>query len=496
MKTKLKYLFLFFLITVRIAGQQIQLKLVKGNAQLYGNRLFVFGLKSDEKKAVFCIYQSDKNLRISDSLTIEMAGATKESYLQISSDTLHGYLNVYLQKQEKKLVNILRFDKNFKLMANIDDVDIARLNSIGDFQSELFYSKNEVYTIQTQSDSADQQFYLNKYSLKSEIKNFEYLFTWQFPFERKNIHSAHIFYVNKKSVFLYVNIIRGQKAGQWILNIDRNSGKLIKGTKLNSSGESNTYEFGSFAVDTVNRSMLFAGQKFLATQLKQAENKLQIANAANALLYLLELDSLGEVNEKYEFKIPIADPKTNSKKTINNYVFRVNEVVKNTNNKISIKADIFKNSDNSWCYWYTNSTIFNISQSEDGFVFEKNAIASNPLIERFYLTTDKLDMNGKLSVDSVKQFEKLFYKSLTFPVKQVFKADANGNDLWILAKSNSKNNSVTFSSLSPVKNIYQLSLLEELTKEKNPAFFNLRNDLFVISRQMDDTTYELRAYTW
>jgi hypothetical protein len=78
----------------------------------------------------------------------------------------------------------------------------------------------------------------------------------------------------------------------------------------------------------------------------------------------------------------------------------------------------------------------------------------------------------------------------------VFKADANGNDLWILAKSNSKNNSVTFSSLSPVKNIYQLSLLEELTKEKNPAFFNLRNDLFVISRQMDDTTYELRAYTW
>jgi hypothetical protein len=496
LKIKEKYLCLLFLITIHISGQTLQLKLEKGNTQLYGGRLYVFGLKSDEKKAVFCLYQFDKNIKLKDSIQIEMKGVAKDAYLQISSDTVHGYLNIYLQKQAKKLVNILRFDKNFKLIANIDDVDIARLNSIGDFQSELFYFKNEVYTIKTQSDSADQQFYLNKYSLKSETQNFEYLFTWQFPFERKNIYSAHIFYANKKSVFLYVNIIRGQKAGQWILNIDRNSGKLIKGTKLNSSGELNTYEFGSFAVDTVNRSLLFAGQKFLSTQLKQAENKLQIANAANALLYLLELDSLGEVNEKYEFKIPIADPKTNSKKTINNYVFRVNEVVKNTNSKISIKADIFKNSDNSWCYWYTNSTIFNISKSEDGFVFEKNAIASNPLIERFYLTTDKLDMNGKLSVDSIKQFEKLFYKSLTFPVKQVFKADANGNALWILAKSNSKKNSVTFSSLGPLKNIYQLNLLEELTKEKNPAYFNLRNDLFVISRQMDETTYELRAYPW
>jgi hypothetical protein len=69
---------------------------------------------------------------------------------------------------------------------------------------------------------------------------------------------------------------------------------------------------------------------------------------------------------------------------------------------------------------------------DEKLVLEKNAVTINPLIEKFYVTPDKLDMNGKLQIDTLNQFEKLFYKQLNFPVKQDFKIGSDNNSIWVL----------------------------------------------------------------
>ncbi len=484
------------LLSSCLTAQVKQFNFEKGNTQKFNGQLYVYGLLGTQKKAVFCIYQLNSQLQVTDSVLIPAGKSSAANFLQITSDTLHNYLNIYLQEKEKKLVTVHRFDRNFKLIASIENIDIARLNSISDFENEVFYFRNEVYTVKSQKDSSGMQFYLNKYTLKSETKNFEYAFTWQFPFERKHINSAHIFYASRQSVLLYVNICNGQKSGQWILNVNAITGKLTKGTKLNDKGELNTYAFGNFLMDTINRSLLLTGQKFTEAQFQQSEKKLSITNAPHALVYLIEIDSLSEVINKQDFKIPTTEPKTTSKKIVNNYIIRINSLLKDRTGKISFGADILKNSDNSLCYRYTNTSMYYIVQGEETLVIEKSTIASNPLVEKFYFSTDPLDMNGKLLVDSLKNFEKLFYKSSTFPVKLAFKTDAEANPLWVLSKTDLKKNSINFTFLSPVKKIYQLTLIEEVPKAANPVFLNLGPRLFVIARQTDEKLYELKSFTW
>jgi hypothetical protein len=432
---------------------------------------------------------------IADSLITAIKNNV-DNYLQTTSDTLHDCLNIYLQQKEKKMVDIFRFDKDLKLIAFIEKVDIARLNSLTDFENELYYFKNVLYTIKNQNDSNGRQFYLNKYSVKSLSKNFEYDFTWQFPFERKNIQSAHIFYADKKVVLLYVNV-SGSKIGQWILSIDVETGKLIKGSKLNEPFSGATCAFGDFIADTLRQTLTLLGQKFTSTQINQTSNVFNFSNASYVTFYLVEMDSLYTVTDRLEFKIPVVDNKIKLKtQSDTKYLLRINNLKKNNLGGMSFNADIFKNQDRSLSFNYCNTNKY-ILDSEDGsLVMQKSSVSSNPMIENYYYPIDKLTLDGKLAVDSISDFEKLFYKKIAFPLKLKFKIDFSGNLFWILSKSDSKTNSVNYSYLTPKKKIYQISPLENLPKSSRPSFANLDNDRFLIGRQSTDFEYEIKAYRW
>jgi hypothetical protein len=127
---------------------------------------------------------------------------------------------------------------------------------------------------------------------------------------------------------------------------------------------------------------------------------------------------------------------------------------------------------------------------------QKSSVSSNPMIENYYYPIDKLTLDGKLAVDSINDFEKLFYKKIAFPLKLKFKIDFSGNLFWILSKSDSKTNSVNYSYLTPKKKIYQISPLENLPKSSRPLFANLDNDRFLIGRQSTDFEYEIKANRW
>lgn len=476
-------------------GQNRQFSLSKTNTQLFKNSFYVYGFSSIQKSSVLCIYKLNQQLIITDSLIVSVSKTGIENYLDLSSDTLHDYLNIYLQKKEKKTVSIFRFDKNFIPITTIENADIARLNSISNFENELFYFKNSVYTIKNQKDSAGLQFFLNKYTVKSEIKNFEYDFTWQFPFERKNIKSVHIFYADRKTVLLYVNL-GGQKEGQWILTVDAISGKLIKGSRLNDRIEAASYQFGDFIADTVKKTLTLLGQKFSDKQFKQSDNRLAISNAQNVLVYLVTIDSSYAVSERQDFKIPVSEPKTNSKKNMSQYVLRINQLKKNSSGKVSFEADIFRNTDNSLTFLYSNTNTYTIDWLDDALALEKNVVTLNPQIENYFLSVDKLDINGKLSVDSLKDFGTLFYKMITFPVRKKYRIDASGNPSWVLSKSTTKKGLINYSYLCPIKKISQVTSFEDISKSENPVFVNWFGSQFLIGRQVDEKIYQIKLYNW
>jgi hypothetical protein len=493
LKRSVTYLILSLLYVMQGPAQSRQFNLVKGNCQRFRGYLYCYGFLSRGANASFCIYKLNGQLTLLDSLVTEQGKGGLNSYLQASSDTLHDFLNIYLQQKEKKLVTVLRFNKSFEQVATVNNIDVARLNSISAFENELLYSGKYVYTVKSQEDSSGRQFYLNKFSLKPELKNFEYEFTWQFPFERQYIHSAHVFYADRQVVYLYVQVSGGPKEGQWILTIQAGSGKLVRGTKLNK-GETGTCEFGHFSVDTLKRSLTMAGQKFSASQLNMAEKKLSISNAPFVSFYLAEIDSTGEI-QKQEFKVPVTEAKTNSRKIISNYLLRFSRLNKNAEGKISLEADLFKNSDNALSYRYVNTGLFLLLPSDDQLLLEKNTIASNPQIEKFYFSADKTDRNGRLQTDSLSGFGALFYAPLNFPVKQGFKTDADNNPIWLLKKSLPQKNTIQYSLLSPVKKIYQLGPVEEINAFHNPACFILSNSAFVIGQQVGEI-YQLKVYNW
>lgn len=494
MKNKLIYSFLI-LFSVQFYGQQIQFNLVKGGISLFNGSLYTYGLSTDKQHPSFYIYRLDLELKTKDSLIVTLSKTNSDNYLPLSSDTLHNYLNIYLQEKNKKLVTVFRFTKNFELLATVENVDIARLNNPAMLGDDPFYYRSQVYSIRIQNDTSGKQYFLNKYTLKSDVKNFDYTFTWQFPFEKKEIRSAHIIYVNEKQVVVYISISSGIKAGQWVVKIDAETGKLIHATKLNAKSESFSYLFGNFMADTITKSLTLLGEKLSDVQFNPTQNKLTISNRPFAWVYIIEIDSSGDIVSKQDFKIPITAISSGAKKTTSNYLLRFLNPEKKTGT-FSFDADIYSNTKPSYCYSYVNTTRLRIIESGDKPVLEKGVIASNPLIEKFYFTNDQLDANGKLCIDSLNQFETIFYKPVIFPIKQSFKTDADNNPAWTLTKLNVKKNTVVYAVLQPVKKIYTLTTIDEISKAINPGLVPLSNGLFLISTQPEETKYQLKLFTW
>jgi hypothetical protein len=489
--TKVKYL-LLLLISFTVRAQTLDLSLVKGNYTLFKGNIYAFGFSLKGKSTNLMVYKMNRDLKINDSLIADLGKTNPEDFLQITSDTLHDFLNIYLQKKEKKLVRVLRYDKNLKQVADVADVDIARLNAIAAFETEIFYHRKDVYTIKAVSqDSSGKQFYLNKYTLKAEDKNFEYEQKWQFPFERKNINSAHVVSVNKQFVLLYVNVSDGSKKGQWILKINTAAGTLIRGTRLSFKGDPGFYALGNILADSTDGTVYAMGQKLSESEFDQKGNRLSLLNKPAVVLYLSRIDSTGELLDKNEYKIPIVEPKGN--KTPNSYLVRLQKLKKKDQN-LSFDLDIYKGS-NVGCYLYCNTTSHNLVW-EEGFVLEKTSVSTNTLIEKYYFNKDKLDMNGKICVDSLNEFEKFYYKNIPFEVKTGYKLDDLNNSVILLKKSDAKKAQDNYSVLNTVNKNLVLTRIDDINKNEEPGIIVLSPKFYLIKRQVAPDKFQVKIGAW
>jgi hypothetical protein len=117
------------------------------------------------------------------------------------------------------------------------------------------------------------------------------------------------------------------------------------------------------------------------------------------------------------------------------------------------------------------------------------------MIEKFYFNNDKMDMNGKICIDSLSQFETLFYKNLNFSVKKRFKITDN-NPIWLLTRSDIKKTSINYTLLSPVNKIYQLNKVDDIIKSKDPFMINLSSTKFMIAYQIEDGKFQMKIVEW
>ena len=476
-------------------GQIKEFDLENTGVQLFKGRIFVFGFQKVEKDLNLKIYKLKFDLACEDSIVYVLPKGNSGDHLKLTSDTLHNIFKIYLYKKQQKTATILRINHQFKIDGTEEEIDVARINSFALFKKEIYYYKNSVYSIQTVQDTSGTQFYLNKHKLKKDKLNFEYEQEWQFPFEKKDINSAIVIHASDERVKLFVNIIDGVKKGQWFLNINAKSGRLMKGTKISDPGGISHFMYANCLVDTTNGKSYIFGQKFSEFDIDQRNNKLSISGKNQLKLFVLCIDSAGELEGNFEFTYPVVEPKGYTNKTPVAYLLRMNGV-DFKNEQFMISANILKSTAQSLCFNHINSTnlIFNLENK--AITAKKTTIGTNLLFEKFYSGSDKDDMNGKICTDTLTNFEKLYSNAITLPIQIGSKTDEKGNPVYLLQKNDSKKNNFTVFALGPVKGVYQLTTLQTIPKAEDPEIRPLGNNQYLLFKQSQQDKFLLQLNNW
>lgn len=494
---RILFTFQLLLLCFVIPAQTSELPYSAANMSWYSGKLYCFGLESQKNgKVSFSIQQLDKHLEKLSTQSFVLPFQITEEKVSCWSDTLHGFLNIYVSEGRTQKVSLFRFGRNFEFLNLSHGVEVSRLNGLSGFDNELFYENANVYAVKTKGDSSGKQFFLNKYKYKETSGAFEYDLLWQFPFERKNVASARVFLANTEAVWMYVMVKSGEKAGQWILKVSAKNGHLLKGTKLNEKGDEKTYCFGNYFYDPGTKSLMVCGHKFSSKQLAPGSEALSTAGATAVTLYLSEMDSLGEQVVKQELLFPVSVPKNSDKNTSPAYLLQISSFKKTSQEQYSIEADVYQKNKAAPCYTYVNTFSFSLKKDEEKYLADKKTIFSEPMIVSYLFNNDRLDMNGKLCQDSSTTLSKLFYKRPSLPVKLSFDSDSLKRPVWLLGKSNVKKGTLNFSLLKAGKKAYELKTLEDVSKLSDPVCIPLPKNQLVIGRQLEAGLYKIITYRY
>lgn len=484
--------FLNCIPVICLNAQTTELPLRSGNTAVFRKQLYCFGMQNKKAKSYLSVYRLNASLAPVDSISLELNSEATAEQGQCWSDSLHGLLNIYVPEGKNKGFSIFRLNSAFEVVEQAKAVEAGRLQTLSGFNNELYYDGNTVYMIQSKGDSSRRQFYLNKFRLKEDLKTFEYDPLWQFPFEREHIRYAKVIYSNREVVFVYVMIGAGEKSGQWVLKLNARNGYLLRGSKLNDKSEEQCYFYGCCRYNPGDKSLILLGQKFQNSQLHPVSGLPAASSATASLLYLIELDSLGEKKNKQELRWLIKSAKSPATKTKESYLFQFSPLLENAAGQYSVNADVYKCIQGKTCFVFVNSLGFSFAREEERLIPSKTTVSGQAQIETYLLSNDKLDMNGKLCADSGVTFTRLLYKTPSLPVKLHYNLDSLNRAYWLLGKSLIKKESLQFHILKPGKQGYELKLIEEIDKAKQPRFCLPDERRLVLGRQESEQIYRLK----
>lgn len=478
MRAKLIYSLILFAV-LRGFAQQQNFNLDKGKVVLFKHKLFAYGFKQTE----LAIYSLDLKLKLRDSVFYKLDKSTLADYLSIECDTVHGTLNLYLQKKDKLNATLLRYTDSLKLVNEFKNVEVTKLSPLANFDQQKLIYHQFAYVVKSAVDTGGKHFYLSKFEfIPSTSKPFDYKFKWQFNFEKKHIGNIHVFYADTNYVLAYVSLINGERKGQWVLKINAATGLLIKAKKI-SNNQSLNYRFANFCRDTVSKELFIMGQLTAGDQLA----------SASPTLFVLQFDSLLSLNNQKQIvqKITPANPKVKSPTT---YIFQIPTLETLPNSTYAYTIDLFKSNGNE--FKYVNSAKLNFSAQMEEIVAEPATQKEYLEVENYYFTQDKKDLNGKLFQDTTVSTDRLFYKAPVFEVKQGFKTNENELPVWLLKKNDVKSNSINYALLQPGLKVYETKSLYSLSKNEDPNVIMLNSSAFLLFHTKNNSILHLELGSW
>lgn len=497
------FLFILFLPAL-VSGQSINRFMLKANSVYFRNTIYAFGFIQDKNDLHFKLFKVSSDLTRLDSVSDKLGKEKAESFLEITADTLHGYLNFYFQKSDSKnSVTLLRYNDSLRLIAKAENFESSKINSLTTFENEIYTYKNSTYTIRTSEDSLGKQFYLTKYNLIANQKPFEYKQAWQYPLEKRNINTTHVFYADSEFVFVYVTILSGERKGQWILKLNSLNGAILKGIKLNANSDDRNYILSSFHYDVKEKELLVAGNIYTKQQL-DFETKTFAFTGLNKenTFFFIKIGSNNEVASRDQKTIPIAVISPPVKTTIKPvappfYHVRIKELRKVSTTGYEMYCNIYKSSPSSLLFLYESGFMVDVNLEEMGIEITSGKIYNPMSLFPNLVNTDMKDINGKIELKYILDFDKFLYKQSISEVEKQFRRDANKNTKWIICKSDIKTGINSFYEVFiGLKNV-ESKLILQSSKYNNPAVYKTTNNtLLLFNFNSDNSTINLSARSW
>jgi len=490
---------LFILLPVLAFPQSMNRSLLKCNSFLFRNTIYVFGYAQDKTDLHFKLYKTSSDLSKTDSISNNLGKEKAENLLEITADTLHGYLNFYIQKaNNKNLATLIRINDSLRLITKVENFESNKINSLTTFENETYTYKNSTYTIRTSQDSMGTQFYLTKYALINDKKPFEYKQTWQYPLEKRNINTTHVFYADSEFVFMYVTILSGDRKGQWILKLNSQTGTIIKGIKLNANGDDRNYIFNSFNYDAKEKELLIAGNIYTKHQLNAETKTFTFAglNKENTFFFI-KIDATNEVASRDQKTIPIAviapPAKTTGKPAPPPfYHVKIKELKKVSKTGYSLYCNIYKSVGQQLLFLYESGFTLDVTLEEMGIEIIPGKIYSPLTPFPNLVNTDLKEINGKIELKSIVEFDKFLYKQPIADVEQQFIVDENQKPKWIICKTDIKTGTRSFYTVGIGLKGIETKLLLENSKYNNPAVYKVsKNKLILFNYNSETAVFNL-----
>lgn len=492
------------LFPVLVCGQSINRTLLKPNSLYFRNSIYVFGFEQNKNDLNFKLYKASPDLNKLDSISNSLGKEKAEDLLEITADTLHGYLNFYFQKaNSKNLATLARYNDSLKLIAKVENFESNKINSLTTFENETYTYKNSTYTIRTSEDSLGRQFYLTKYIFISDQKPFEYKQTWQYPLEKRNINTTHVFYADSEVVFIYVTILSGDRKGQWILKLNSKNGTIVKGIKLNANGDDRNYILNTFSYDLKEKELLIAGNVYTKQQLDIGSKTFAFTglNKENTFFFI-KIDGNNEVVSRDQKTIPVAviAPVVKSAGKPGPppfYHVKIKELKKTSKTEYTAYCNVYKSTPGSLVFLYEGGFSFDVSIEEMGIELTADKIYNSIVPFPGLVNTDPKDINGKIELKDILEFDKFLYKQPIADVEKQFGKDDLKNPKWIICKSDMKTGINSFYNVTIGQKGIESKLVLQGSKYNNPAVYKIKNDKLILFNYNQETlVFSLFVANW
>lgn len=493
MSKKLVITTALLVFTIPVFSQVVQRALLRAGSCFYKHTIYVYGFEQRQERLVFRCFSYKSNLAQKDSAEFDLGKHAETQYLDISRDTLHDVLNFYFQlADQKNRVSLCRLDSTLKLLCTATDYDANHINSMTAFEDESYRYKQSLYVISTAEDSTGKQFYLSRYDLKAMDKPFEYTSKWQYAFERKYIQRASVIAADSVQVILYAHVTDGLKKGQWILRVNARNGTLIKGTKLNAKGDERHYLYSKALYQATDRSLDIAGSSYPSAMIdfKKATADFKTLSATHQL-FVLHIDSLGEVTSRFEKALPLPTAVSKPGTAATPLHFKIRELSKQNDKGFIIQADLYEQKQANVMSYYSSWQL-KLTPVEESYSISTSTVYALPKLVPDLIGTTPGNSYGKIYLNSSSNYDKFEYALPSNPVLLHSRLDAGNNPILVLRKVNILNGQKSYLEVLSGKKGAELRALFNSVKNQASDIYIVGSSYISFLSDPGNTGYTLK----